>query len=98
HRKNQALSGVHAVALSTPTYLHTFEGWSSCLVRIKTNLELLGPVRVGITQALDIDAAWQAAFDSCFHKCWSKKSERERHVDLTYRAALALCQLPGVSD
>ena len=61
-------------------------------------LKLPIPFGGGIAETFDVDAAWEAAFDSCFHKCRSKKSERERHVDLTYRAAFALCQLPDVSD
>ena len=46
-------------------------------------LELLAPVRVGIAQALDIDAAGQAPFDGSLDKFRSKECERERQVDLT---------------
>ena len=68
-------------------------------VRAKTEVvDLLGPDRVWMAQALEIDAAWQAAFDSCFHKCWSKKSERERQIDLAHCASFALRQLLGVGD
>ena len=41
-------------------------------------LELCGPVRVGITQALDIDAAREAAFNRCLDELGSEKRERER--------------------
>ena len=61
-------------------------------------LELLGPVRVGIPQALDIDPTRQAAFDGCLNELGSKEREREREIDLAHRAAFVLCQLPGVSD
>jgi len=45
-------------------------------VRIKAKLlELRGPIRVRITQALDVDAARQAAFDGCLDEFWSKKRE-----------------------
>jgi hypothetical protein len=37
--------------------------------------ELRDLVRVGITQALDVDAARQAAFDGCLDEFWSKKRE-----------------------
>jgi hypothetical protein len=68
-------------------------------VRIKTKLlELLAPVRVWITEALDIDAAWQAAFDSCFHKWRRRKRKRERQINLAHCASFALCQLLGVGD
>ena len=68
-------------------------------MRIKTKLlELPGPVRVWITQALDVDAARQATFDSCFHEWRRQKRKRERQIDLTHRAAFAPCQLPGVYD
>src|SRR6516164_5572267 len=61
-------------------------------------LELLGPVRVGIAQALDVDATREAALNRRLDELWRKKRKRERQVDLTHRASLALCQLPGVSD
>ena len=56
-------------------------------------LELLGPVRVGIAQALDVDAAREAAFNRRPDELWRKKRKRERQIDLTYRAAFALCHL-----
>ena len=69
------------------------------LVRIESEVqELLGPVRVGIPQALDIDAARQAAFDRCLDELWGKESERERQIDLPFGAAFTPCQLLGVSD
>ena len=61
-------------------------------------LELLGPVRVGIAQALDVDATREAALNGGLDELWRKKRKRERQVDLTHRASLAVCQLPGVSD
>ena len=61
-------------------------------------LELLGPVRVGIAQALDVDATREAALNRGLDELWRKKRKRERQVDLTHRASLALCQLFGVSD
>jgi len=65
-------------------------------VRIKAEIcELLGPVRVGITQALDVDASREAPLDSCLDEFWSKKCERERQIDLVYRASLPFYQLPG---
>jgi hypothetical protein len=68
-------------------------------VRIEPKvLELLGPVRIGIAQALDIDAAREAAFNRCLDELGSKERERERQIDLTHRAAFTLCQLRGVSD
>ena len=55
-------------------------------------LELLGPVRVGIPQALDIDSAREAAVNRCLDELGSKECEREREIDLAHRASLALCQ------
>ena len=61
-------------------------------------LELLGPVRVGIAQALDVDPAREASLDRGLDELGSKEREREREIDLAHRAAFVLCQLPGVSD
>jgi hypothetical protein len=48
-------------------------------VRIEPKvLELPGPFRAGIAQALDVDAAREAAFDGCLDQLRSKKRERER--------------------
>jgi len=55
-------------------------------------LELCCPVRVGITQALDIDAAREAAFNRCLDELGSKERERERQIDLPFGAAFALSQ------
>jgi hypothetical protein len=64
---------------SVGTRLEPPTGWSSCLVRIKTKLlELPSPVRVWITQALDVDAAGQAALDRRLDELRRKKRERER--------------------
>ena len=49
-------------------------------------LELLGPVRVGIAQALDVDATREAALNRGLDELWRKKRKRERQVDLTHRA------------
>ena len=69
------------------------------LVRIESEVqELLGPVRVGIAQALDVDPAREASLDRGLDELGSKEREREREIDLAHRAAFALCQLPGVSD
>ena len=52
------------------------EGESALRARVEAEIpELRGPVRVGITQALDVDAARQAAFDGCLDEFWSKKRE-----------------------
>ena len=62
-------------------------------IRIEAEiLELLGPVRVGIPQALDIDAAREAAVNRCLDELGSKECEREREIGLAHRASLALCQ------
>ena len=53
---------------------------------------------MGITQTLDIHASRQAPLDGCLDECWSKKRERERQIDLAYRASLPFGQLPGVSE
>ena len=53
---------------------------------------------VGITQALDIDPAREAAFDRCLDELWGKEREREREIDLPLGASFALCQLRGVGD
>ena len=85
--------------LEPPTYRHAFERWISCLMRISTKLlELPGPVRVWIAQTLDVDAARQATFDSCFHKWRRQKCKRERQIGLAKAASFALCQLLGVGD
>ena len=64
------------------------------LVRIEAEIpELLGPVWIGITQTLAVNPARQAPLDGCLHQLRSKKRERERQIDLTYRAAFALCHL-----
>ena len=49
--------------------------WPTRLTPEAEILELVGPDRVGIPQAFDIDAARQVAFDSCFHKGWSKETQ-----------------------
>ena len=68
-------------------------------VRIEAEfLELPLPVSIGIPQALDIDAAREAAFNRCLDELGSKECERERQIDLTQGASLALCQLRGVGD
>ena len=68
-------------------------------VRIKAEIcELLGPVRVGITQALDVDAAREASLDRGLDELGSEEREREREIDLPLGASFALCQLRGVSD
>jgi hypothetical protein len=53
---------------------------------------------VGITQALDIDPAREAAFDRCLDELWGKESQRQHQIDLPFGASLALCELLGVSD
>ena len=69
------------------------------LVRIESEVqELLGPVRVGIAQALDVDPAREASLDRGLDELWGKESERERQIDLPFGASFAPCQLPGVSD
>ena len=68
-------------------------------VRIEAEiLELLPPVSIGIPQALDIDAAREAAFNRCLDELWGEKREREREIDLPLGASFALCQLRGVGD
>ena len=68
-------------------------------VRIEAEIsELLNPVRVQIALALDIDATREASLDGCLYQLRSKERERERQIDLTYRAAFAPCQLLGASD
>ena len=59
-------------------------------------LELLGPVRVGIPQALDIDAAREAAVNRCLDELGSKECEREREIDLAHRASLSFRKLLSV--
>ena len=59
-------------------------------------LELPIPFGGGIAETFDVDAAWEAAFDSCLDELWSKKRKRESQIDLPHGASLALCQLFGV--
>ena len=59
---------------------------------------MLGPVRVWIPQALDIDPAREAAFDGCLDQLRRQKRERQPQIDLPFGALFALCQLRGVSD
>ena len=67
------------------------------LVRIEGKFfELPAPFSVGITQALDVDAAREASFDSCLHELRSKERKRECQIDLPHGASLALCQLFSV--
>jgi hypothetical protein len=61
-------------------------------------VELLGPVRVGIPQALDVDPAREASLDRGLDELGSEEREREREIDLPFGALFALCQLRGVSD
>ena len=61
-------------------------------------LELLGPVRVGIAQALDVDATREAALNRGLDELWRKKRKRERQVDLPFGTSFAHCQLLGVGD
>jgi len=69
------------------------------LVRIEAMLfELSAPFSVGTPQALDVDAAREASFDSCLDQLRSKKRERERQVDLAHGASFPLCQLYGVGS
>src|SRR6516164_4698942 len=50
----------------TPDISSCLRGVELLRVRIKTKfLELPGPVRVGIAQTLDVDAARQASFGGC---------------------------------
>ena len=61
--------------------------WITHSARIEAEIfELRSPVRVGITQALDVDAAREAAFNRCLDELGSKERERERQIDLTHRA------------
>ena len=80
-----------------------FQEWrafaAGCLIRIEAEfLELRGPFWVTITQALDIDAARQAAFNSCLDERGRQKRKRECQIDLPNGASFAPCQLRGVSD
>jgi hypothetical protein len=54
---------------------------------------LPAPDRVGISQALDIEAARQAPFNGGFDEFWRKESERKRQVHLPHGALLPLRQL-----
>jgi len=68
-------------------------------VRVEAEVvELLGPVRVGIPQALDVDPAREASLDRGLDELGSEEREREREIDLPFGALFALCQLRGVSD
>ena len=49
-------------------------------------LELPAPLGLPIAQALDVDAAREAAFDRCLDELGSKERGRERQIDLTHRA------------
>src|SRR6516164_6149239 len=80
--------------LESPTCRHAFEERISWLAQIEPKvLELSGPFRGGIAQALDIDAARKAAFNRCLDELGSEKRERDRQIDLTHGASLAPCQL-----
>ena len=49
------------------------------LVRIEAEVQVFrSPARVGIAQALYIDAARQASFDGCLDELGSEECERER--------------------
>ena len=61
-------------------------------------LKLPIPFGGGIAETFDVDAAWEAAFDSCLDELWSKKRKRESQIDLPHGASLALCQLFGVRN
>jgi hypothetical protein len=61
-------------------------------------VELLGPVRVRIAHALDIDAARQAPLDGCLDQLRGNKRERECEIDLAQGASLSFRKLLGVSD
>ena len=57
------------------------------LVQIEPKvLELPAPLGLRIAQALDVDAAREAAFDRCLDELGSKERGRERQIDLTHRA------------
>ena len=56
-------------------------------------LELPIPFGVGIAETFDVDAARQAAFDSCLDELRSQKRKRECQIDLAHRASLAFGQL-----
>ena len=55
-------------------------------------LELPAPLGLPIAQALDVDAAREAAFDRCLDELWGKEREREREIDLPFGALFAPCQ------
>ena len=64
------------------------------LVQIEPKvLELPAPLGLRIAQALDVDAAREAAFDRCLDELGSKERERQRQIDLAHRASFAPCQL-----
>src|SRR6476660_301206 len=61
-------------------------------------LELPIPSGIRVAEALEVDAARKAPFDSSLDELGGKEGERECHVDLADRAAFALRQLFGVDD
>ena len=61
-------------------------------------LELPAPFGVGVAEAFDVDAAREPPFDRSLDQLWSEECERERQIDLSYRALLALCQLLRAGD
>jgi len=61
-------------------------------------LGLPAPTGVRISQAFDVDAARQPPFDCCLDQLGSEKRKRKREINLTYRAALAFCQLLRIVD
>jgi hypothetical protein len=70
----------------------------SQLIGIEAEVQKLrSPIRVGIPQALDVDATREAAFNRCLDELWRKKRERERQIDLPFGALFAPCQLGGVA-
>jgi hypothetical protein len=72
---------------------------SQDLIRLKAKvLELPAPIGVGITQALDINAAREATLNRGIDELGSKKCERKRQIDMTDRASFTFCQLFGAGD
>ena len=69
------------------------------LVRIEAKLfELSAPFSVGTPQALDVDAAREASFDSCLDQLRSKEGKRECQIDVAQGTSFALCQLFSVGN
>jgi hypothetical protein len=69
------------------------------LLRVQPKcFELPTPFRRGVAQSRDDDASRQTAFDRSADELWSKKGERDGHVDMTDAATHARCDLLGVSD